>query len=194
MAVLTGIIAAAGLALGAYGAYQQYQGSQDAAAANQQAIALQQQQEAERKKAMELDATRRMREVVRQNVAARSMSLAATTNQGADEGSGLPGAYGGESGRSGVNATGISQNRQIGEEMFGISSQLTTVQGQYASAMARSQQGAAFSNFGGSIVNNLGSITRLGNLASSAGSYGFGMMSNNFMGGGSGSFNNGGSY
>lgn len=167
MALVTAAIAAVGLGLSAYGAYQNYQGQKAANEASQQSLAIQQQQEAERKKAMELDAARRTREIIRQNVAARSLSLAAVTNQGAEFGSALPGAYGGESGRSGVNALGVSQNLEIGNTMFGLNSQLTDARSSYLNAQSRSALGSSLMGFGGAIVNNLGMINRVGNYVSS---------------------------
>lgn len=190
MAAVTAAIAAVGLGLSAYGAYQNYQGQKDTAQAQQEALAIQKQQEAERKKAMELDAARRTREMVRQQVAARGMSLATTTNQGAEGGSALQGAYGGESGRTGVNMLGVSQNLEIGREMFGLNQGLTDAYSRMSAGTSRAGLGTSLMGFGTGLINNLGAINRVGGYVSS---WGTNMVTRggmgNFMSAGSGSFN-----
>jgi hypothetical protein len=124
----------------------QYAGQQDAVAAQRHIVQLQQQQEEQRRQAMELDATRRMRQEVRQSIAANSMNLVAATAQGAAFGSGRQGAMGAVSGRTGVNLLGISQNRDIARNIFNLTGGIT--QDKYAQADALSK-----ANEGQSIIN-----------------------------------------
>lgn len=167
MAAITTALALGGLALGAVGTAMQFQGQSQAHDAQLQNIALQQQEEQKRQQAMELDATRRTREMVRQGIAARSMSLTAATAQGANLGSAVPGAYGGIQGRTGVNTLGVGQNLQIGRELFGIKAEETAnaISGSNASAMAGF--GVGLSSLGGGLVKNMGAISRLSDFGSS---------------------------
>lgn len=86
--------------------------------AGQQQGAAQRRAEEQRKKAMELDAQRKMMETVRMQQRARAMALATTTAQGASFGSGLGGAFGQVAGQTGVNQLGISQNLELGRNIF----------------------------------------------------------------------------
>lgn len=92
-----------GTGVAGYGMMQQQKAQKEGLAYQQQAIDAQQKAEQARKAAMNLDASRRRREVVRNQVAANAQSQTAANASGAGLGSGLPGAYGGISGRSGVN-------------------------------------------------------------------------------------------
>lgn len=87
----------------------------------QQEMAIQQQ----RRQAMELDASRKQKEVIRNQQRARSLALTTATAQGASRGSGLQGGYGQISGQSGVNALGIQQNLQIGRNIFDYNYQIS---------------------------------------------------------------------
>jgi hypothetical protein len=102
--------------------YRQYAGQ--SSDINKGIIDTQFQMEAERQKAMELDAKRQQREIIRNQQRARSIALASATAQGARFGSGLQGGYGQISGQSNVNALGIQQNLDIGRNMFNLNSQL----------------------------------------------------------------------
>src|SRR5262245_14983635 len=110
MALFTAIAAAAavgGLALSAVSMTQQAKYANEAAKANAAAIDQQKQAEAFRKQAMDLDATRRRREMIRNMIASNATAETVATAQGAQFGSALPGAYGGISGRTGVNELGV---------------------------------------------------------------------------------------
>lgn len=162
MPALTTLIAVAGLGLAAGGAVMTYTGQKAASAAQQEAIQGQQAADAERQKYMELDSLRRRRELVRQSVSAQATSQTVASNQGAAGGSGLPGAYSGISGRTGVNAEGISMNEQFGSNLFGIQSQITGAYGRMASANSSAYMGQGLSSLGGALVKNEGAIDRVG--------------------------------
>lgn len=87
---------------------------------NNATIQAQQQIEAQKAQAMEMDARRQQLEVIRNQQRGRAMALATATAQGAKSGSGLQGGYGQVSGQSGVNLLGIQQNLQIGRDIFGL--------------------------------------------------------------------------
>lgn len=124
----------------------------------------------QRKAAMEVDARRRQLEIVRNNQRARSMAQTTATNQGAQMGSGLQGAYSGISGQSETNLLGVNQNLEIGRNIFGLDTQISqqrimasNFQGQQASDQAMAQMG-------GSIMGSAGKISQLASGAPGAAS------------------------
>jgi hypothetical protein len=155
-------IAAIGVGIAGYGAYQSSSSASQSNALQAQSVAIQQEQLALQKKSMELDARRRRRDIIRQNVAARSAALATTVAQGAQFGSALPGAYGGIEGRTGTNLLGIDQNLEIGRDMFGLKSRGAEVSGQIANANSNAASGAAMTSLGGALVTNSGQIAKIG--------------------------------
>lgn len=165
MAFLTALaigVAAAGVGVGVAGMVQQRAGQKQQAEYQQQAISLQQQQDAQRRQQMELDATRRKREMIRQSIIARSQALAATTAGGANTSSALPGAYGGVSGRTNVNELGVNQNEQIGENMFSIQGGITAANAGYARAGASAAAGAGMVSLGNMFIQNSSTISKIG--------------------------------
>src|SRR5690606_1025739 len=108
----TAIIAAAGIGLTAYGVSKQMDAAESAASAQKSAIAAQQKAENARQQQMNLDASRRRRESIRQSIQARAFALANATAQGAENSSGLEGGYGQIAGRLGTNVLGINQNQE----------------------------------------------------------------------------------
>lgn len=157
-------IAVVGVATAAAGTVMSYQGSQKQAEAVQQQVALEQQMEQERKKQMELDAMRRKRELIRRSVAAHSYAVAQTTAQGAGApgSSALGGAEGGISGRTGTDELGINQNLEIGENLFGLNYNLLGTKQQYAEGQTTSSLGSGLYSLGGTILQNAGSIYKVG--------------------------------
>lgn len=166
MAAVSTLVAAAGVAVAGYGMYESYQGAQDNNAAQQAAIAAQQEAERLRKQQMDLDANRRRREILRQSTAARSASLAQTTAQGAanEGGSSLPGAFGSLSGRLGVNLLGVNQNQEIGTGIFSAHQAQLTAYSQAADAQSRMAFGQGLTSLGGALINNAGPIGRVGSF------------------------------
>lgn len=158
---------AIGLGLAGYGAYKQYQGSKEVAAAQREATVVNQRNEALRQQQMNLDATRRRREVVRQALAARAASISAITIKGAGgEGSSAAGgAAGGISGRTNVNDLGIRQNQELGNAIFSNNSQLQSIYGREATSKSEVSMGSALSSFGGAIISNIGQINAVATTA-----------------------------
>ena len=167
MALATAI-AAIGVGIAGFSAYKSYESSKENNQAQQAAIAAQQEAEKLRKEQMDLDATRRRREVLRSSIAARSASLAVTTAQGAayEGGSSLPGAYGSISGRAGVNAAGINQNQELGTGIFDAHQDQLAAYGRAANAQSKQAMWQGLGSLGGAIINNAGTIGQIGEFAS----------------------------
>lgn len=165
MAMLTSILLAGGLALGAAGTAIQMNGQRQAAHANQDAMQEQQNLERQKQQQMELDAQRRKRDMVRQQLAARSAALAATTAQtgsSATTSSALPGAYGSIAGQTNENMLGLNQNLQIGRNMFAINSNMLDDYRSAASYSSMANFGGGLASLGGSILHNMDNINRFG--------------------------------
>lgn len=156
------VAAIAGLGLQAYGQHRaatiagQQANLQANEASQQQAIEAQKQQQ------MQLQARRTEMEALRQNQVARSQATAAANSQGAIYGSGIQGGYGQISGQTGTNLVNQSQNLQIGENIFGLNSNISTDRiglAHLGGSMATAQ---GISSFGGSLAGAAQAIGRLG--------------------------------
>lgn len=159
MPVMTStLIAAAGLGLGAVGAYQQYKAGQG----QEKVIAAEQQANAVRNQQMTLDAMRRKRDVIRQAQVAQAQATSVASAQGAGQSSGVAGANASISGQSGVNLQGINQNEQIGNQLFAINNQ--RAEG-LMEANNASSLGAGLSSLGGAMMKNSGTIASVGQYA-----------------------------
>lgn len=172
MAAVTAAIAAVGVGLSAYGAYNQYQGSKDVSAAQQQQIRLEQQAEAQRRQAMEIKARRDRLEAIRVGQRARALGLATATSQGATGAgsSGIQGAFGQISGQTGTNLLGITQPLEIGQNIFDINSQISQAKIAQAQAGTQVSFGQGLSSLGGQLVSNIGPLGSLGTYAGGFGS------------------------
>lgn len=183
------IIAGAGLAMGAAGMIGGMGAAEEVSSISKQQAALQtetskaiiaeqQKMNALRKQQMELDATRRQREIVRQSIAARSASLAVATAQGGNTtgSSALMGAYGGISGRTGVNTLGVTQNLEIGRGLFAAQDRITKTQLEAAdknlvlsNQMADAKEEQAFwsglTSLGGSVMRSAGPLSQMATSA-----------------------------
>lgn len=154
-------LAGAAIAASAAGGYMQYQSSKAQSAAQQQQIAAEQRAEQLRKRAMELDAHRRTMEMVRQQQRTRAAALAVGTAQGSSQGSGLQGAYGQIAGQSGFNMLGVSQNLQLGQQMFAANQDLSAARMSYAQAGEYGSLGRGISGIGATITANLDPLSRI---------------------------------
>lgn len=151
-----------GLGMSLVGTFMGMGAASKANRAQQAEIRSEQGIEGQKQQAMELDANRRQMEVVRNNQRARAMGLEAATNQGAQMGSGLQGAYGQIRGQSGVNSLGISQNLEIGRNIFGLNSEISQDKIQIAQAQQESSFAGGLSSLGGSIFGASKSLSNLG--------------------------------
>lgn len=150
-----------GLGISIFGTIMQVEAANKAAAAQKKALALQQKSEAAREQAMRLDAKRRQREAIRQSIIARSQALSAGTNQGAQYGTALPGAYGQISGQLGNEVSGIAGQAVLGAEIFKNNRGVLSARKEEADAGAMSALGGGISSLGGAVGRSLGAIGRM---------------------------------
>jgi hypothetical protein len=167
-------IAAIGLAIAGAGATTQYMAGQKAKSAQEEQMRIQQQQEALRKRQLALDNMRKQREIIRAGLRARSMALATSVAQGAGTGgSGLAGGYGQIAGRTNTNLVGQATNASFGNQMFDLNAQMAGAMRNSAAAGTDAAMGSAMTSLGGTIMNNAGSIARVGGYGQTAGGGGY---------------------
>lgn len=127
--------------------------------------------EDQRHTAMELSAHRQQLEILRNNQRARSTATANATNQGAQFGSGLQGGLAQVQDQSLFNLSGVNQNLQIGDAMFGINKQITEQKQQLAMVQGQSATDQSIASLGGALVKT-GPV--IGQIASGFGGSGYG--------------------
>lgn len=173
-----------GIALALGGAVTSFIGGQDAQEAQQAAIAAQQRAEATRQEAMRYDADRRRRQAIREMLIARSTAVQRGANQGANASasSALPGAFGQVYGRAGSTIEGVNTNLGFGEQIFDANQQLFQAKMDLVEAQGTQQLGQSLSTLGGSIMGNVGTISRVG--GSLLPSSGFGITGPSWFGSG----------
>lgn len=164
MAGFSTIIAGIGVAASIAGTVVAYQGAQKQAKAQKQALSHQMRAEELRKRQMELDSTRKQRQIIRESQQARAKALAVATAQGSADSTGIQGAYGQISGQSGVNALGVQQNTEIGAGIFEQNRLTTMANIRGAAGASTMAMGQGLSSLGGSLVNNAGAIGRIGSF------------------------------
>lgn len=160
MGLITGLVAV-GVGLAGVGALTQVEAARRAEQHQKAIIEAEMRAEERRRRAMELEARRRSLEILRVQQRARSTALAVATNQGMAYGSALPGAYGQISGQSGVNMLGVSQNLQLGQQMFDINAGISQNRIGMASAQSQMMTGGALSSLGGTLISVMPQISRL---------------------------------
>lgn len=151
MAAVTSIIAATGLALSAASTIGGVVSARKAAKADEKA-------EGARQQAMNLDAQRRKRAVVREMQMQQSLALSNATVQGAAQGSGVQGAMAGAQAQGMTNITGITQQQALGNQVFAANRQSTR-----ARSSAATWEGVG--TLGGAMVRNAGTINSIGQWA-----------------------------
>lgn len=162
------VVAGVGLGLSAYGAYGQMQAAGKKQQAQEGIIQGEMQADLVRNQAMNLDANRRQLEIVRQQQRARSLALAHATSgqgQGAQSSSGIFGGWGQIAGQAGFNWLGVEQNRQFGNQLFGINQQINQGKIQLSRADADMAQAQAFTQLGGAILSNATPLSTVGKQA-----------------------------
>ena len=161
MAALTTTLLATSVALTAAGVGTSVYGAAQRSEAEQNIAAQQMRAEGVRKQAAELDARRRTLEIVRNQQRARSLGLVRATGQNAQLGTGLQGGYGQIAGQTGTNLLGVSQNLQLGNQLFDINAQISQQRMAIASAGTVSAIGQGMSSLGGSLMTALPQIKSL---------------------------------
>jgi hypothetical protein len=144
-------------------------------AADEQQVNVQKQQQ------MQLEASRNVTENFRNTQKIQAQGMATATAGGAQFGSGIAGAQAGEADQGFFNAQGVNQNLQIGQNIFGITSDINTKKGQLATLGGQAATDQGIASLGGALVK---SGPMIGSFAKNIGS-GFGNVGNSFFGGGS---------
>lgn len=147
----TTIIAGIGLAVAAAGAGVSAYGTMQQAKASEKAEDL-------REKQMNLEATRRRRQIVREMIINQAAGRANAAIQGASGGmqdSAVAGAFAQQTGSAGRNVLATNQSQEIGAGIFSANRQLA--QGQVTSSW-----GNNISSVGGAIMSNADTIARVG--------------------------------
>lgn len=162
-------------ALSMFGTQKSVQASKEFQAAQTQEIQQEQAVNEQRRIAMELRGRREEQGVIRTAQRQRALGLEAATSQGAQYGSGLQGAYGQAAGESGTRLTGVTQNLQVGENIFDLDKQISQSKIQMAQAQTNEATAQGISSLGRS----------LGFMAGPAGNLGLGKMFPTFPGGSS---------
>lgn len=152
---------AGGLALSAAGTAVSYDAAQKSAEASRNISSEQQNQETIREQAMNLDARRRQRNIIRQGLIAKSQALAVGTSQGAANSSGMQGAFAQIQGETNWGLQGVANSLNFGSQMFASNRKILDYRKDEASAGAEGALGAGLSSLGGKIS---GSATGLGNI------------------------------
>lgn len=150
-----------GLVLGLVGTGIQVAAAKKQQEAQKQALNAAQQAELIRQQAMEADATRRRREVVRQGIIQRAQAQSATTSAGAESGSALGGAYGQVGNVVGTSIGGIEVNRSAGEALFSANRDMLEARKSEADAGFMSGLGQGISSLGGAFGRTLGAQSRM---------------------------------
>lgn len=148
-----------GLGLSIISSYEKAQYAKQAAEEQQQISGLEQGINDQKRVQMELSASRQQMEIFRNAQRLRAQSTQAAVNQGAQYGSGLQGGLAGVTAGANWNAQGVSQNLQIGENIFGLTGQIS----QHKQSLARIQGEAAtwggIGELGGTLSKGSGTIS-----------------------------------
>lgn len=160
-------ISAVGLGLQAFGGFSAAGKAKEAYGIQSQITGLEGQVNQQRQTAMELSARRQSMEIFRNNQRARAMAVNNATNQGASYGnsSGLPGGLAQVQDQSTFNLSGVNQNLQIGENIFGLDDQISKQK--LALSQVQSQQATyqGIGQLGGGILKSAGTLGNIGQYA-----------------------------
>jgi hypothetical protein len=140
------------------GAFVSYDSAKASAAASQKMAGLESMVDLQRNQAMQISAQRQQMEILRTNQRARSMALTNATSQGAQLGSGLSGGYGQIAGQSGNNLLGVDQNLTIGNNIFGLNTQISQQKELLAKAQGMNATGVGLTSLASSIGKAAGPL------------------------------------
>ncbi len=162
VSILTGITSLVGLGTSLFGGASSASDAKHAAAIQSNIAGLEGGLEDQRHTAMELAARRQSVETLRTNQRARATAINNATNQGAQFGSGLQGGLAQVEDEGLFNLSGISQNLEIGESMFGINKQITGQKQQLAQVQGKQATDQGLISLGGSIMKAGPTIGNIG--------------------------------
>ncbi len=168
-----------GLGLQLFGTSKAVDNSRQIAGVNRGIASDEQQINAQKQQAMELSARRMQLENLRNNQRLRAQATNAATNQGAQFGSGLQGGLAQIEDQSLFNMTGVSQNLEIGRNIFGINTDISQKKMQLADLQGQQATNTALTSLGGALVKE-GPI--IGGLAKDVSAWGSRNLSTGFGG------------
>jgi hypothetical protein len=168
--------------------FGQFSASDDAeklSALEKQQAGLEQGINEQKRQQMLLNSRRSTLEIFRNTQRMRAQSIQAGVSQGAQFGSGLQGGLAQIYNQGLYNAQGVSQNLEIGRNIFGLNDQISGVKMQMSDVKSDLATDQGWASLGGSILSGAGTIGSVGTSlfgGSSGGGFGLGSL---FMGGGS---------
>lgn len=145
-----------------FGSYEASQDAHKAAGIQKNITADEMQINSQKQTQMNLEANRQIIQNFRNVQRARAAGTAAAVNQGGQYGSGLQGGNAQNTAQGFWNNSGIQQNRQIGNTIFGINNDISSNKMQLADVQADQYTDQAISSFGGTLVKDGGTIGNLG--------------------------------
>lgn len=151
----------AGIGIGIAGALGAANAAKKKSGAERAIAGFEMQADQQRRQAMELNASRQSLQTLRNAQQARSISLAAATNQGAQFGSGLAGGQATVSGQAGNSLLGISQNLEIGRNLFNINQNIDAAKMTVADAETQMATDQALMSVGSSLGKGVGAFKNI---------------------------------
>lgn len=124
----------------------------------------------QRQQQMQLQTNRAQLQNVRNAQMARSQALSGSVNQGANVGSGIAGGLASISGKESTNALASSQNLQIGQNIFGLDSQIDQYRMNMASMQGQQASAQGMMALGGDITKSAGPLSNIFGKAFQGGS------------------------
>lgn len=153
---------AVGLGMQIFGAFGAASSASQAAGINRGIAADEQQINAQKQTQMEMSARRQQLEIMRQTQQAGARATAAATSQGAQFGSGIQGGLSQVADQGTFNLQGVSQNLEIGRNIFGINNDVSNKKMQLADVQSTQATDQSLLSLGGSLVSNAGTIGNIG--------------------------------
>jgi hypothetical protein len=148
-----GAIGLAGLATDIFGTEQASKYAGQVTQANINIAGIQQQENEQRRLAMQINANRQQTEQIRQGQLKASQAQAAAVNQGGQFSSGAAGGQAQIAGQTAYNLEGIGQNLQIGNTLFDLSNQQSQQEILRFQAQSQEEAAKATSSIGGDILS-----------------------------------------
>lgn len=151
-----------GLGLQAFGAFGAADSAKEAAAISKQMAGKEQEINEQKKQQMHFEANRMQLQQYRNMQRLRAQGTAAAVSQGASSGSGLQGGLAATTSSGRTNIQGILGNLAFGDTIFGLNNDISGLKMQMADVQADQAESQAWASLGGSLVNNAGTIGKLG--------------------------------
>ncbi len=165
---IVALTSAIGLGTSILGAGKQRRAASRADAANEQIFALQQRQEAERKKQAQLQFTRQQRQIFRQATKDRALAASRAVSAGGSafgpfQSSAFGGAIGAIAGQANEAAGFLGAEKDISDTLFDINAQLGAQRTEVNRAQSQGATGAGLFQLGQDIVSTAPTVGKIGN-------------------------------